>query len=123
MAFYFRESTNYFIPQILDGIYTLHKNLKPQKDFDQTTEIRPTRSSTHSHSTHTLIHSLTHTPTHSLTSPCRYIFDDLSTQQAEDLLRQHGEHGVYLVTRFNDPRSYQLVIRFKYDPRLVFTHQ
>ena len=43
----------------------------------------------------------------------RYVFDDLSCQQAEDLLGRHGDHGYYLVAHFHDPESYGLSIRLK----------
>ncbi len=44
---------------------------------------------------------------------CRFMFDNLSTQQSEDLLRQHGGHCFYLVSHFLDPQSYQMTIRFE----------
>lgn len=51
-----------------------------------------------------------------------FVFDDLSLQQAEDLLRQHGNHASYLVSHFHDPKSYQLTIRFDDDQGSVFKH-
>lgn len=44
----------------------------------------------------------------------RYVFDNLSCEQAEDLLRQHGAHGTYLVAHFHDPESFGLSIRLRY---------
>ncbi|XP_003382854.2 PREDICTED: uncharacterized protein LOC100634091 [Amphimedon queenslandica] len=55
-------------------------------------------------------------------SSARFIFDDFSSQQSEDLLRQHGKHATYLVSHFHDPQSYQLVIRFDEPEGLVFKH-
>ena len=43
----------------------------------------------------------------------RYVFDNLSCDQAEDLLRQHGERGTYLISHFHDPESYGLSIRVR----------
>ena len=45
---------------------------------------------------------------------CRYVFDNLSCDQAEDLLWQHGEDGTYLVSHFHDPESYGMSIRVRY---------
>ena len=45
----------------------------------------------------------------------RYVFDNLSCDQAEDLLRQHGEQGTYLVSHFHDPESFGLSIRIRYN--------
>jgi hypothetical protein len=42
-----------------------------------------------------------------------YIFDNLSSQQGEDILRQHGSNASYLVSHFHDPQSYQLIIRLE----------
>ena len=39
------------------------------------------------------------------------MFDNLSCDQAEDLLRRHGDEGSYLVSHFHDPESYGLSIR------------
>ena len=44
---------------------------------------------------------------------CRYVFDNLSCDQAEDLLWQHGEDGMYLVSHFHDPESYGMSIRVR----------
>ena len=41
----------------------------------------------------------------------RYVFDNLSCDQAEDMLRRHGDDGSYLVSHFHDPESYALSIR------------
>ena len=45
----------------------------------------------------------------------RYVFDNLSCDQAEDLLRQHGNHQTYLIVHHLDPESYGLSIRLKYE--------
>ena len=44
----------------------------------------------------------------------RYVFDNLSCDQAEDLLWQHGADGTYLVSHFHDPESYGMSIRIRY---------
>ena len=43
----------------------------------------------------------------------RHMFDNLSCDQAEDILRRHGDHGTYLISHFHDPESYGLSIRLK----------
>lgn len=48
-----------------------------------------------------------------LLSMHRYVFDNLSCEQAEDLLRQHGDHGTYLVAHFHEPESYGLSIKLE----------
>lgn len=42
------------------------------------------------------------------------MFDDLSFKQAEDMLRRHGNNGVYLVSHFHDPESFGVSIRLRY---------
>ena len=49
--------------------------------------------------------------THNTFHTKRYVFDNLSCDQAEDLLRRHGDDGSYLVSHFHDPESYGLSIR------------
>ena len=43
----------------------------------------------------------------------RFIFDNLTVPQSEDLLRQHSANATYLVSHFHDPQSYQFHIRFE----------
>ena len=43
----------------------------------------------------------------------RHMFDNLSCDQAEDILRRHGDHGTYLISHFHDPESYGMSIRLK----------
>jgi hypothetical protein len=50
-----------------------------------------------------------------------YVFDNLSCDQAEDLLRRHGDDGSYLVSHFHDPESYGLSIRLT-DDQSVYKH-
>jgi len=51
-----------------------------------------------------------------------YVFDNLSCEQAEDLLRQHGAHGTYLVAHFHDPESFGLSIRLSEGEDVIYKH-
>jgi hypothetical protein len=51
-----------------------------------------------------------------------YVFDNLSCDQAEDMLRRHGDDGSYLVSHFHDPESYGLSIRLSEGGMEVYKH-
>eukprot|EP00731_Ephydatia_muelleri_P017806 Em0010g904a len=51
-----------------------------------------------------------------------YVFDDLSFKQAEDMLRRHGNNGVYLVSHFHDPESFGVSIRLREGEEVVYKH-
>jgi len=40
--------------------------------------------------------------------PCRYVFDSLSEQQAETLLKNHGSDGSYLLSQYDDSSNYRM---------------
>lgn len=51
-----------------------------------------------------------------------YVFDNLSCDQAEDLLRRHGDNGTYIVSHFHDPESYGLSIRIMEGEDAIYKH-
>jgi len=40
--------------------------------------------------------------------PCRYVFDSLTEQQAETLLKNHGSDGSYLLSQYDDSNNYRM---------------
>ena len=43
----------------------------------------------------------------------RYMFDDLSYEQAEELLSQHGKAGTYLISHFHETDTYSLSVMLR----------